>query len=113
MTARAPSSETKGWQLSFALSGDEETARTAGATAYLAKPYSEKELDEARQGWLNAQMARFVQDERWLDLTLAALSMALAIASGVAQIAPRHRLGWPGRRDDRCRRGTRAVGRRV
>jgi two-component system cell cycle response regulator DivK len=29
---------------SFALSGDEERARDAGATAYLAKPYSPREL---------------------------------------------------------------------
>ena len=29
---------------SFALSGDDETARAAGATAYLAKPYSPFEL---------------------------------------------------------------------
>jgi two-component system, cell cycle response regulator DivK len=29
---------------SFALSGDEEKARAAGATAYLAKPYSPREL---------------------------------------------------------------------
>ena len=29
---------------SFALSGDEQKARDAGATAYLAKPYSPKEL---------------------------------------------------------------------
>lgn len=29
---------------SFALSGDEQKAREAGATAYLAKPYSPKEL---------------------------------------------------------------------
>lgn len=29
---------------SFALAGDEEKAREAGATAYLAKPYSPREL---------------------------------------------------------------------
>jgi two-component system cell cycle response regulator DivK len=29
---------------SFALSGDEQKAKDAGATAYLAKPYSPKEL---------------------------------------------------------------------
>ena len=29
---------------SFALSGDEQKARAAGATAYLAKPYSPREL---------------------------------------------------------------------
>jgi two-component system, cell cycle response regulator DivK len=29
---------------SFALSGDEHKAKTAGATAYLAKPYSPREL---------------------------------------------------------------------
>lgn len=29
---------------SFALSGDEHTAKEAGATAYLAKPYSPREL---------------------------------------------------------------------
>jgi len=29
---------------SFALSGDEQKAKEAGATAYLAKPYSPKEL---------------------------------------------------------------------
>ncbi len=29
---------------SFALSGDEQKAREAGATAYLAKPYSPREL---------------------------------------------------------------------
>ena len=29
---------------SFALSGDEDKARAAGATAYLAKPYSPREL---------------------------------------------------------------------
>ena len=31
---------------SFALAGDEEKARAAGATAYLAKPYSPRELLE-------------------------------------------------------------------
>lgn len=31
---------------SFALAGDEEKAREAGATAYLAKPYSPRELLE-------------------------------------------------------------------
>ena len=29
---------------SFALSGDEQKAKAAGATAYLAKPYSPREL---------------------------------------------------------------------
>ena len=29
---------------SFALSGDEQTATVAGATAYLAKPYSPRDL---------------------------------------------------------------------
>jgi two-component system, cell cycle response regulator DivK len=29
---------------SFALSGDEQRAKDAGATAYLAKPYSPREL---------------------------------------------------------------------
>ena len=29
---------------SFALSGDEQKAKEAGATAYLAKPYSPREL---------------------------------------------------------------------
>ena len=29
---------------SFALAGDEDKAREAGATAYLAKPYSPREL---------------------------------------------------------------------
>jgi two-component system cell cycle response regulator DivK len=29
---------------SFALSGDENKAKAAGATAYLAKPYSPREL---------------------------------------------------------------------
>ena len=31
---------------SFALAGDEEKARLAGATAYLAKPYSPRDLLE-------------------------------------------------------------------
>ena len=31
---------------SFALAGDEEKARQAGATAYLAKPYSPRDLLE-------------------------------------------------------------------
>jgi len=29
---------------SFALSGDDQKAKAAGATAYLAKPYSPREL---------------------------------------------------------------------
>ena len=37
---------------SFALSGDDKKAMDAGASAYLAKPYSPRQLLEAIQKWL-------------------------------------------------------------
>ena len=50
---------------SFALSGDDQKAKDAGATAYMAKPYSPRELLQMIRKLLVCGQLRF--DDGWRD----------------------------------------------